>query len=51
LYIDFVLPEIIKTRLGIERFVGTDEFIRKHEVRFQLKNTRLKRGRPRKDDK
>jgi putative transposase len=51
LYIDFVLPEFIKTRLGMERFVGTDEFIRKHEVRFQLKNTRLKRGRPRKDDK
>jgi len=50
-YRDFVLSDDIKKRLGMEKFVGTREFIGKHETQFCTKNTRLRRGRPRKDEK
>lgn len=50
-YIDFVLPENIKIRLGMERFIGTGGFIQMNEAGFHLKNTRLRRGRPRKEEK
>jgi len=50
-YGDFVLPDDIQFRSGMEKFIGTREFIGKHEALFCMKNTRLKRGLPRKDEK
>ena len=46
IYTDFVFSEDIKKRLGMEKFIGSEHFIRIQEATFGIKNTRNKRGRP-----
>lgn len=52
-YIEFVVDDSIinKEILNKHLFVGSEMFIRKLQQYYQIRNTRLKKGRPRKEEK
>jgi putative transposase len=47
-YRRFVIVNDIKQRLNSDRFIGAPEFTERMEGYFSIKNTNLKRGRPKK---
>lgn len=53
LYRSFVIDELLINGLWIERmrYIGSEAFVVKMQEYFQMKNTNLKRGRPRKTEK